>query len=162
MNRFEDIYKENYKTMFCLAKKMINDDDVVNDIVQEVFVYYFEKLKTGHDVNHPKSWLVRATMNKCINYSNRQKKFRDIDSVNENKTADDSYELKETKAIIKSALSRLKPQERLLAILYSEGFSYKEMSELAEIKFSSVGKLLSRTLNKLKEIFKNENYDLYQ
>ena len=96
------------------------------------------------------------------NSRNWQEKFRDIDSVNENKTADDSYELKETKAIIKSALSRLKPQERLLAILYSEGFSYKEMSELAEIKFSSVGKLLSRTLNKLKEIFKNENYDLYQ
>jgi RNA polymerase sigma-70 factor (ECF subfamily) len=59
------------------------------------------------------------------------------------------------------ALVKLKPRDRMLAVLYSEGLSYKEMAEATGIRFASVGKLLSRTLEKIEMNFKDQGYELY-
>ena len=64
--------------------------------------------------------------------------------------------------MIQQALSQLPPKERQLAVLYSEGFSYKEMSEIVDIRFSSVGKTLSRVINKLYDILKSNGYETFE
>ena len=81
MNTFEEIYAENRMTMFRVAKKMIGDCDDVSDIIQEVFIDLFNKLKNGNEIRHPKSWLYRATFNKCIDNVRKQKRFQHIDFV---------------------------------------------------------------------------------
>jgi len=58
-------------------------------------------------------------------------------------------------------MEKLKPQERFLVILYSEGLSYKEMAEVTEMKYSSVGKTLSRTLKKIEKELKYQYDELY-
>ena len=63
--------------------------------------------------------------------------------------------------VVRKALTMLGAQEMLLAVLYSEGFSYKEMAELTGIKYASVGKTLARTLQKLKVILNKMNYEMY-
>ncbi len=140
---------------------MINDRDAVRDIIQDIFIYYHKISNKGNTIHKPKSWLMRATINKCIDYSKEQKKYLKIDSVAPIPIIEDSTEKKQEKEIIKQALARLKPKERVLAILYSEGMSYKEISEASGIKFSSVGKMLSRTIKKLNEILKKMDYEMY-
>ncbi len=161
LKNFEDIYKDNYKAMFCVAKKMVFDGDAVQDILQDVFIYYFEKQKVKHEIRQPKNWLIRATINKCVDYSNQRKKSQALDMMDTLPMTEDTNEKLETEGMIRKALTDLKPKERILAVLYSEGFSYKEMAELTDIKFSSIGKMLSRTLVKLKERLKKQNCELY-
>ncbi len=48
----------------------------------------------------------------------------------------------------------------MLAVLYSEGLSYKELAQATGINLSSVGKMLSRTLKKLGEELKDQGYEL--
>jgi len=149
--------------MFCIAQNMINDSDAACDIIQDIFIYYHKTSQNGNTVNNPKSWLMRATINKCIDYSKHQKKHLRIDSIKPISIIEDAtgeYTEKEIK-IIRQALSRLKPKEKTLAILYSEGMSYKEISEISGITFSSVGKMLSRTIKKLEEILKRMGYEMY-
>ena len=148
--------------MFCVARKMIFDEDAVRDILQDVFVYFFEKQKVKHEIRQPKNWLIRATINKCVDYSNQRKKNQTLDMMDTLHMTENPFEKMETEVMIRKALSNLKPQERILAVLYSEGFSYKEMAELTDIKFSSIGKMLSRTLGKLKEQLKKQNCELYR
>lgn len=147
--------------MFSVGLKMINDKDAVCDILQEVFVYYYVKTHNGHDVYHPKSWLMRATINKCIDYTKYRKSHLRIESIGPIPSDDEVNEKQHDKAIIKAALSRLKPREKTLAFLYSEGMSYKEISEITGIKLVSVGKMISRTLKKLSGILKKMNYEMY-
>ena len=139
---------------------MVNDGDVAGDIVQEVFVYYFERLQKGFVVHHPPSWLARAAINKCVDYINYKEKHTSLSVANEldieEETSDATSDL-----MLKQAIDKLKPVEMKLIILYSEGYSYKEIAQIAEINFSSVGKTLSRTLHKLKEILKKMNYEMY-
>jgi len=161
LNNFETIYKENYQKMYCVAINMINDRDAVCDIIQDIFIYYHRRSQNGNTINKPKSWLMRATINKCIDYAKYQKKYIKLDSIVPISIFDESMEKNQEKEIIKLALSRLKPKERTLAILYSEGMSYKEISEVSGIKFSSVGKMLSRTIKKLDKILKKLDYEMY-
>lgn len=161
MNNFETIYKENFQKMFCIAQKMINDKAAVYDILQDVFVYYYQKSRNGYKIENPKSWLIRATINRCIDYSSNRKRFTKIESMGTVMAEEDATDKIRDKAAIALALSRLKPKEKAIALLYSEGMSYKEIAEVTGIKFTSVGKTLSRTLIKLNDILKKMNYEMY-
>ena len=148
--------------MFGVACKMLNDRDVANDIVQEVFVYYYERMQNGFQAQHLNSWLVRAAINKSIDYLNKKKKHISLITLNETATDEDnSIETQQQKALLHQAIAKLKPLEIKIIVLYSEEYSYKEIAEIAEINFSSVGKTLSRTLDKLKIILKQSNYEMY-
>lgn len=63
--------------------------------------------------------------------------------------------------MVQLALNKLKPHEKILAVLYSEGMSYREMSEISGIKFTSIGKTLSRIIVKLGDELKKMNYEMY-
>ena len=141
--------------MFSMARKMVNDKDAACDIVQDIFVYYYERLQKGQTVENPQNWLLRATINKCIDYSAGQKTFIRLESLtpDEEQQQEEEFDKKQSEAIIRFALEQLKSNEELqLVLLYSEGYSYKDISEITGIKFTSIGKTLSRTLKKLKEI----------
>jgi RNA polymerase sigma-70 factor (ECF subfamily) len=161
MTNIEILYKETSPKMSRLAEKMVHDENVADDIVQEVFVYYFEKTQSGHRIDNPQSWLARATMNKCVDHLKYKEKFTSLDTANEQIAEEKFYEINKTETILKQAISKLKPLEMKIVILYSEEYSYKEISSIAKINFSSVGKTLSRTLQKLKEILKKMNYEMY-
>lgn len=147
--------------MFCVAQKMVYDKDVVSDIVQEVFVYYYQKLESGHEILNLKNWLLRATINKSIDQLNRRKKYVKLDAVYHSEEDGTGNDGNDKKLLVDMALSALKPKERGLAVLYSEGFSYKEISQMTGISYTSVGKTLSRTLEKLKGNLIKLNYEMY-
>ena len=161
MITFEEIYAENHVAIYRVAKKMIGDGDAVSDILQDVFIDYFNKMNNGNEIRHPKSWLYRATFNKCIDTIRKQKRFQNIETLKEFAVEQESSEKHDLKNAVTIALSKLKPRDRMLAVLYSEGLSYKEMAEATGIRSVSIGKLLSRTLEKLEMNLKDQGYELY-
>ncbi|MDR1951819.1 MAG: hypothetical protein LBP96_06290, partial [Bacteroidales bacterium] len=86
MNNFEDIYRDSYPKMFGIACKMLNDRDLANDIVQEVFIYYYERMQNGFQPQHLQSWLVRAAINKGMDHLNKKKKHTSLITLNETAT----------------------------------------------------------------------------
>ena len=148
--------------MFGIACKMVNDRDVAKDIVQEVFIYYYEKMQNGFEADHLQSWLVRAAINKSIDYLNKKKKHTSLLALSETATDDDkNLETQQRNTMLHQAIAKLKPLEMKMVVLYSEEYSYKEIAEITEFNFASVGKTLSRTLNKLKIILNQSNYEMY-
>ena len=164
MVQFDIIYKNNYAKMFSIARKMVNDKDAACDIVQDIFVYYYERTQKGYIIEHPQNWLLRATINKCIDYSAEQKKFLRLENLapEMEQQQEDVFDKKQSEAIIRYALGQLNSNEEMqLVLLYSEGYSYKEISEITGIKSTSIGKTLSRTLKKLKKILIKMEYETY-
>lgn len=162
MSQFDTIYKTHYIKLFSVAVKMLQDGDAASDIVQDVFIYYYHKQNNGHEIKSLSNWLLRATINKCIDFANSKKKYSKIETINLSQSPEISLESDQTYAALQKALSRLRPNERALALLYSEGLSYKEMSDITGVAFTSVGKTLSRTLKKLSELLKELKYELHE
>jgi RNA polymerase sigma-70 factor (ECF subfamily) len=161
LNTFEKIYTENYSAMFRVATRMVGDREDVSDIIQEIFIDFFNKTNNGNFIQHPKSWLYRATINKCIDNQRNRKRFQNLESLGEYKSEPAIADNQEIKDAIMLVISKLKPQEKILATVYSEGLSYKEIAEVTGIKFSSIGKMLSRTLKKIEKELKKQRYELY-
>ncbi len=139
---------------------MIGDREDVSDILQDIFIDFFKKINDGSLIKYPKSWLYRATVNKCLDNLRNRKKFEKIDTLSDLEIAHESLENKDVALAITKAVSKLKYQERILITFYSEGLSYKEISEVTGIKFTSIGKMLSRTLKKLEKELRNSRYEL--
>lgn len=146
--------------MYGAARKMVGDTDDVADIVQEVFLQFFNNHRNGTVILHPKSWLYRVTLNKSIDHIRKNKKFLKLSETKEMTSTEDSLEEEQYK-VIYTAVRKLKPKERMLVVLYSESLSYREIAEASGIKFTSVGKMLSRTLKKLEKEMKNQGYEMY-
>lgn len=161
MRTFEDIYAENYARLHRLALRMVDDRESASDIVQEVFTALYEKLTAGTVLLYLNTWLYRVTINKCTDHLNRQKRYRPLEEVKDAPTEEILPERVERERVVQQALSRLKPTERALLVLYSEGFSYKEISDSTGIRFSSVGKTLARSLVKMEEQLKTLSYEMY-
>ncbi len=161
MSTFEEIYTENYKTMYRVATRMVGAREDVSDILQEIFIDFFNKTNNGIIIQHPKSWLFRATINKCIDNQRNRRRFQNLDSLGDYRNESEVIEKQEMRDAITVAISKLNHQEKILATVYSEGLSYKEIAEVTGIKFSSIGKILSRTLKKMEKELKNQRYDMY-
>ena len=147
--------------MHRVASKMIGDKDGASDIVQEVFIDCFQKLNDGMELERAKSWLYRVTYLKCIDQFRKQKRLNEIELKEEIEIEDKQHDKQEIRAVIIQALSKLNPQEKAIVVLYSEGLSYKEIASAAGIKFTSVGKTLSRSLKKIGKELNNLRYELY-
>jgi len=162
LNSFEKIYRDNYKSTLRVAIKIIGNRSIAADIVQEVFIVLYKKLKNREEINNYKAWLYRLTYNKSVDYF-RMTKNDNYTEYNENDpeyTDQDSYDT-ETINRLREALTKMKPKDKLLMILYSEGLSYREISEVTNIKYNSVGKTISRTIEKLEQELKLQYHDLY-
>ena len=161
MDQFDKIYNDNYRLIFNVVHKMVPDKDDASDLVQEVFINLYQNLGKTATIEHPRSWLYKVSVNRCIDFTRKHPKHTKIELFNNLKDEDNSLEINENQNIIRLALSKLKKDESVLAILYSEGLSYKEIAEITGIRFSSVGKTLSRTLMKLGNELKKLKYELY-
>jgi len=165
LEQFNELYRQHFTTIYRMVSKFSVDRFEAEDIVQEVFIRLYLHYELGGEVQYPKTWLYKVASNICINTVGRRKETLQIDAVNElNAGACESFELKieadEHGKIIMKALSRLKKHERLIVILYSEGLSYKEIADISGVRFSSVSKSLSRALDKLKPLLKNQYYEM--
>lgn len=140
---------------------MVCDADDAADIVQEVFMAMYQKLKKGKKIEYPKSWLYKATLNKSIDINRSRQKLLKIEfSAVKNKAVEENAS-DVNNELIQHALNRLPAKEKAMAILYSEGMSYKEISSVLGIKFTSVGKTLTRTLEKLGKELKTLEHELH-
>ncbi len=160
LETFETFYKQHYLGLHRIAQKMLCHD-TANDIVQDVFVDYYQKTKNGSKIEFPKSYLYRSTLNKCIDAQRKSKKFIG-NQIPDEKTDDDqdAFEKQEERDYIRKCLSAMDIKDRELLILYSEGLSYKEMAVITQIPFASISKTLSRALKKLEKELKTQGYEL--
>jgi len=159
LESFEELYQNHYQALHRIAQKMMCHD-AANDIVQDVFIDFFQKTKNGVQIKHPKSYLYRGTLNKCIDEQRRTQKFADRQIDKETTDGRFDYEKQETRECIRHCLSNLETRDRELTLLYSEGLSYKEMSEITQIPLTSIGKTLARALKKLEKELKVKGYEL--
>ena len=119
LDQFDKIYNDNYRLIFNVVQKMVPDRDDASDLVQEVFINLYQSLENSAVIEYPRSWLYKVTVNRCIDFTKKKPKHEKIELFNNLKEEDISLEMNEKQAIIRLAMTKLKKDESVLAILYS-------------------------------------------
>ena len=144
---FEKTYRDHYPKLFRIAAKMLQDPEGAKDVVQDVFTAYYFAMSNEKVIRDTKNWLVRSTINKGIDYKRKAARNVTIES-----TLPETNESTQDEASdILNAIAHLNEKEQTLVVLYSEGYSYKEIAEMTGRNLPSIGKTLSRIMDKLKK-----------
>lgn len=125
-----------------------------SDIAQDVFIKLSKQEIS--EIDNVRAWLYKVAINYSRNRFKRATlflKYINYSMLNENQYEEIKLSDEEQKfEILKRSIQKLNEEDRTLILLYRDELSYKEISEITGIKFSSVGKKLSRAINKLKKI----------
>ena len=147
----EKFTKENYLFFCALANRYVNDVQEAEDIVQEVFVKLLTKRVIFKDEEHIKSWLIRVTINQCLDYKKSLTKKSTVPIEN----MEIPFEQKEGEIL--EELQLLKEDERnVLYLHYYEGYKIKEIAKILKQKQNTINSKLTRARKKLKEIMEVE------
>lgn len=144
---------EKYSDMiFRIAYQYLFNNYDAEDIVQEVFVKLLTKKVIFKDEEHVKSWLIRVTINQCLDY----KKTLAKRSVVPIENMEIPFEQKEEGIL--EELQLLKEDERnILYLYYYEGYKIKEIAKILKQKQNTINSKLTRARKKLKEIMEVKN-----
>lgn len=137
-----DKYK---RALYFHIRKMVKDDEVIEDLVQEVFSKAFNSLHSYSDTYAFSTWLYRIASNHSIDYL-RKKKLKTY-SINEpitTKSGEMEYSLpdetyaadrlilrKQRRNIVREAMNQLPDKyRRVIELRHMEEKSYQEIAEI--------------------------------
>lgn len=149
----EAVFKNKYlaykQTVFNICISYLKSFDDAEDVMQEIFIKFYQiDKKFSQDIDE-KYYLIRMTINSCINWLRKHKRiYRLSDSEICNLRSTTMIEDME----ITDMISILDSKYKAVVILkYAENLSMKEISSSLGIKESNVRKRLQRAIEILKK-----------
>jgi len=156
-----------YASLYNYASRFTQDDGLIKDCIQEVFISFWQRRETASTILSPKFYLLRATKNKVLKSLHKKSQQAMSDSLQEEYPF--FYEFSIERIIIEKQISeanaiRLRKTLSLLSkrqkeIIYLKYYQYLDNGQIAElmsISRQSVYNLLHDTIQKLKDLWHGE------
>jgi RNA polymerase sigma factor (sigma-70 family) len=149
---FERLFREYHARLFGHIHRLCGEPDLAADIVQEAFVRLYRR---GSAPDSVVSWLLTVALNLLRNAQSQTTRRRELLSVARDvepaESGPDVVVMKEERARVREALSRLSERDRQLLSLMAGGFTYREMAAACGLNEASVGTLLARAKRAFRE-----------
>ena len=146
----KEIYMKNildkYSDMvYRIALTRCRNKENAEDVYQEVFVKFSEKMPKFDSEEHEKAWLIRVTLNlsKNINENNWNKKIVNLDE-------NIIFETEEESNVFSIVCELPQNYKTVIYLLYYEGYKIKEISKMMKVNENTIKTWLSRARDLLK------------
>ncbi len=153
LTQFEGIVNEHQREILNFHYRLCGNRFEAEDLAQETFIKAYKKLDTLEEPEKVKSWLYTIARNVTIDFFRKQKnKAIPLDNViMENYARATAVDYRadvmhhEVSSEIQKCLASLSSEDRMIVkLLYYEGFSYKEISDLLHINQNTLKSRLHR------------------
>lgn len=139
-------------TVFRVAFNLLRNYSDAEDITQEVFLALYKCGKDFDSDEHLKAWLIRTTINKCVDL---KKSFWFLRTEPINETL--AYTLDETDKTVLSEIQKLSPVYRdVIYLYYYEGYQINEIASITGVSVNTASSRLKRARKKLGMILEGE------
>lgn len=162
---FTAIYNRYYESLCRSGFKRLQNESIVEELVQDVFVNLWNKAGELDPEGNIKSYLFATLRNKVLHElrsSMVMAKHARIICQQQNQFAEDSYSLMHSKHLeekFESVVKELPPQCReAFTLSRFEELSYKSIAERMDISVNTVEKHIGKALSILRRAFKE--YDI--
>lgn len=153
------LYKAYAKAMYNLCTRMLNDDALAQDVLQESFIDAFQKINSFRGDATFGAWLKRIVINNCISALKKRQRLREtnLDESSESVLADGMESETETgdlpaPEIIQQAIKELPTGCRTVFTLYCmEGYSHKEIASIMQVSVGTSKSQYNRARMLLRE-----------
>ena len=159
---FTDLIQQHkgliYKVAALYADNLHDREDMCQEIIYQLWKSY-DSFENRSGIG---TWMYRVAMNTAINFFKRHKRRLAVESTGReilDYAEPPDADMEERFKAMNDQIKELNLMERGIVMLYLEGRSYEEISEVIGISTSNVGTRLSRIRDKLqKGIAKTNSY----
>jgi len=158
--RFEQSIMPHMNAAYNLARWLAGNEPDAQDVVQEAYLRAF-KFLSGFRGGDSRSWLLRIVRNSFYDWLKRNRReetgklFEDEleQAADPSATPDSSLLEKTDNELLHEAIAELPVEFREILVLRElEGFSYKEIAEVADVPLGTVMSRLARAREHLKTL----------
>lgn len=140
---FRYLFEHYYPSLCLFAKRLIDDRETREDIVQEVFFRLWEKRKQITVTSSAQNYLLTSVRNLCLNYLRRQEVQQPFEESlfdqPDDEEGDRLIQLRELEEQLAQALAQLPPEYRLAFELNRmEGKSLEEVAQRMGVSIRTV------------------------
>ena len=160
LEAFNQLILRYQNLLFGIALRLLNDEDVASDAVQEALISAFRRFHTFRG-DSLRSWLARVVVNACYDEMRKQRRQHAVPLEQYNAEGDEietsywlvdaqadpelQFETTELEGAIQRSLNKLPSIYRLMLVLVDiEGLSYEEAAMAAHIPVGTVKSRLAR------------------
>mgnify|MGYP003574954400 CR=1 FL=1 len=154
---FEALFQVNYQALCASSYRIVQDRDIAEDIVQDVFYRLWEKRDSLVITSSLKAYLFQSTINQSLNYIKKYKNALKREDLYGSETMDDindveqAMALKEVNQRVEAAVKALPEACRMVFVLSRyDQLSYKEIASKLDISVKTVEGQMSKALKHLR------------
>lgn len=162
---FIELYKKYYPKIYNYTVRRLFNKEQAEDITSTTFLKAFDYInKKNPEIKNFNAWIYKIATNEALShlrYIKRKKRDgieEDLNSIinifNQNSNDDKNGSFIDFIALNK-AMDHLKPQEKeIIDLYYFAKLDYSDISEILDMKETTLRSLLHRTLKKLEKLMK--------
>lgn len=156
----DTIFRAHYERITRVIGRVIQDQARAEELAVDVFLKWWRNPQAHFE--HAEGWLYRTAVRQALDELRRQvrrSRFERFFSFGSQTpvTPEQCYAENGEQQRVRTVLSTLNRRDAALLLLWSHGLSYREIAASLEVKFNSVGSLVSRAL----EVFRKEYVKRY-
>jgi RNA polymerase sigma-70 factor (ECF subfamily) len=158
---FKQLFNSCYKKLCVYSNEIIYDFDVCKDIVQDVFVKFWEKRESLPFFDDFEPYIYKAVKNKSLDYL--KKIFEEdkyiayvIENVNLNFDQNSVHDYEELKNLIDQTLEQIPdPGKSIFKLNIFHNKKQKQIADVYKLSLKSVEWYVSNVRKELKKVIKN-------
>jgi RNA polymerase sigma-70 factor (ECF subfamily) len=155
---FEALFQVNYQALCASSYRIVQDKDIAEEIVQDVFFKLWEKREVLVVKTSLKAYLFQCTINQSLTYIKKYKNALKRENVYRLETTENSDALEQLMALnkvkngIDLAVNSLPEVCRMVFILSRyEHFSYSQIAGKLDLSVKTVESQMTRSLKHLRK-----------
>lgn len=156
---YSEAYFHYYRRLYNYGRKFTQNDPLIEDAIQEIFLHLWQNRNKIPAINNPQSYFFYAFRNTLFQKLKQEKKKETVAAISEPDPVFNiesiliSHEMEgEKRKALDAALRTLPARQREIIFLrFYEGLSYDQIAEVMHITVNSTYKMISKGLNHLRE-----------
>ena len=149
---FSRMVREQKSTIYTVCYMFSQNQDEVNDLFQEVLINLWRGFDSFEGRSDVRTWVYRVALNTCISQDRkRHSRPRTWLSMDINLFEDRDTDTQQVE-MLHRRISRLRPFDRAIVLLWLEDLSYEEIGQIVGISEKNVSVRLFRIKEQLKRM----------
>lgn len=155
---FEQLFKIYYSNLCSYLRTIIKEREIIEEIVQELFVHIWENRKDFSPKGNLKSYLFKAVRNRAINhYRHNSVKLNTMEEIkliysSDANNIETQFDTKEINQLITNSVTLLPEKCReIFTLVKFNGLNYRQTAVILNLSVKTIETQMGRALKKLKE-----------
>lgn len=160
------IHQKLYRVLYAYGNRMLNDDELTDDLIQEMFIKLWLRRESIGPIGNVKGYFLAVMRSVCLDSIKSRGvveakrsniEFFDLEISIEEEITQREATLKQRR-VIEFALNRLPVrQQEIMRLRFFEGMNCAEIGTMTGIKYQSVVNHMYRAVQTLRELYNRED-----